>query len=257
MEELAGSLTAWIRERVLEAEQRGVVFGLSGGIDSAVVAVLAKRAFPDSCLGLIMPCRSSETDLAHARAVADKFNIPVRLVSLDEGCESLLRSLPAEGLDASTRRLAEANLKPRLRMTALYYVANRLRYLVVGTGNRSEIAVGYFTKYGDGGVDVLPLGNLVKTEVRALASHLGVPEEILHKPPSGGLWEGQTDEEEMGVCYEDLDRYLVTGEATKTVKERVDAMMARSRHKRAMPPVPPSAKGDGTEGPGDASASGS
>ena len=105
-------------------------------------------------------------------------------------------------------RLTGANIKPRLRMTTLYAFANHLGYRVVGTGNRSELAIGYFTKWGDGGVDLLPLGNLTKTRVRELARHLGVPQRIIDKPPSAGLWEGQTDESEMGVTYEQLDAYL-------------------------------------------------
>jgi NAD+ synthase len=125
-------------------------------------------------------------------------------------------------------------------MLTLYYLANRLSYLVVGTGNRSEISVGYFTKYGDGAVDILPLGNLVKRRVRELAIHLGMPKEIIKKPPSAGLWVGQTDEGEMGITYEELDRYLLAGEAGDEVKRKVDAMIAASAHKRVMPAIPPS-----------------
>jgi len=147
--------------------------------------------------------------------------------------------LPASEFDPATRKLAEANVKPRLRMLTLYYLANRLGSLVVGTGNRSEISVGYFTKYGDGGVDILPLGNLVKSQVRELASHLGIPNEIIEKPPSAGLWEGQTDETEMELTYEELDRYLTNGEAREAVREKVDAMMTESAHKRATPVIPP------------------
>jgi len=239
MEELASKLVAWIREQVEGAGRRGVVFGLSGGVDSSVVAVLCKRAFPDSCLAAILPCYSLETDIEHALAVAQKFQIPVRYVILDEVLDALLEALPDGELDPGTKKIAQANLKPRLRMTALYYLANRLDYLVVGTGNRSEISVGYFTKYGDGGVDILPLGNLVKSQVRELAIHLGIPEEIIRKPPSAGLWEGQTDEGEMGITYEELDRYLITGRARAEIKRRVDDMMAGSAHKRAMPLIPP------------------
>jgi len=238
MEELANELVVWIREQVSRARCAGVVFGLSGGIDSAVVGVLCKWAFPDHCLGVIMPCHSSQKDIDDARVVAEKFQIPVRIITLDEVCQSLLRVLAVPDLEPSTRQLAEANLKPRLRMVSLYYLANRLGYLVVGTGNRSEISVGYFTKYGDGGVDILPLGNLVKNEVRWLARHLGVPDEIIEKPPSGGLWEGQTDEDELGIAYDDLDRYLTSGEATRQVKQKVDAMISRSAHKRATPAIP-------------------
>ena len=218
---------------------RGVVFGLSGGIDSAVVAVLCKRAFPENCVGLVMPCYSSEIDIEDARTVAGKFQITVRTITLDEVYESLLRVLPVSEFDPASKKIAEANLKPRLRMLTLYYLANRLGYLVVGTGNRSEISVGYFTKYGDGGVDILPLGNLLKSQVRELASHLGIPDEIIEKPPSGGLWEGQTDEDEMGVAYEELDQYLTSGEVRELVRKKVDDMMTKSVHKRATPAVPP------------------
>jgi len=239
MEDLANKLVAWIREQVAAAKSRGAVFGLSGGIDSSVVAVLCKRAFPDNALALIMPCYSSEADLEHARAVCQKFYIPARTVVLDAIFDSLLETLPSEGYDAETQKIAGANLKPRLRMITLYYLANRLGYLVVGSGNRSEISVGYFTKYGDGGVDILPLGNLVKSQVRELAIHLGIPKEIVDKPPSAGLWVGQTDEEEMGISYEELDRYLTAGTADEEVKKKVDAMMAGSAHKRATPAIPP------------------
>ena len=136
-------------------------------------------------------------------------------------------------------RLATANLKPRLRMTTLYAFANELDYRVLGTGNRSELAVGYFTKYGDGGADFLPLGDLVKGEVRDLARYLGVPERIITKPPSAGLWADQTDEAEMGLTYEELDAYLLTSEASPAVKAKVDAMHAASEHKRALPRIAP------------------
>jgi NAD+ synthase len=186
-----------------------------------------------------MPCYSSEADLEHAHAICQKFHIATETVALDTLFDSFLKTLPSEGYDAETQKISEANLKPRLRMIALYYLANRLSYLVVGTGNRSEISVGYFTKYGDGGVDILPLGNLVKSQVRELAMHLGIPKEIIEKPPSAGLWAGQTDEGEMGITYEELDRYLITGKAREEVKKKVDAMMAGSAHKRGTPAIPP------------------
>jgi len=239
MEELANKLVAWIREQVDSAERQGVVFGLSGGLDSSVVAVLCKRALPENCLAAIMPCYSSETDIEHARAVALKFQIPIRTITLDGVFDSLLRALSDGEYEPGTKRIAEANLKPRLRMLTLYYLANRLEYLVVGTGNRSEISMGYFTKYGDGGVDILPLGNLVKSRVRELAVHLGIPDEIIQKPPSAGLWAGQTDEGEMGITYEELDRYLIAGKAREEIKKKVDATMAGSAHKRATPQIPP------------------
>lgn len=238
MEELANKLVTWVRGQVDEAKLKGVAFGLSGGLDSAVAGVLCKRAFPEDALGLTMPCHSSQTDIEHAQAVARKFQIPTMTIALDEAFGSLLKVIPSGG-DPDTKRLAEANVKVRLRMVTLYYIANRFHYLVVGTGNRSEISVGYFTKYGDGGVDILPLGNLLKSQVRELAISLGIPAEIIEKPPSAGLWDGQTDEEEMGISYEELDRYLSSGEAQETIKRTMDAMMQASAHKRSMPPVPP------------------
>ncbi len=238
MEELADRIIAWIGEKVSEAKCKGVVFGLSGGLDSSVVGVLCKRALPENTLGVIMPCYSNETDIAHAEAVARKFQIPATTIALERTFDSLLKVLPDE-YDPATKRLAEANVKVRLRMITLYYLANRLCYLVVGTSNRSELSVGYFTKYGDGAADILPLGNLVKSQVRQLAIYLGIPEEIIEKPPSAGLWVGQTDEGEMGITYQELDRYLSSGEAGAEIKRKVDAMVDGSAHKRSTPAIPP------------------
>ncbi len=234
---VAGRISSWIRERVEEAGAEGVVLGMSGGIDSSVAAVLAKRGLSDGVLGLIMPCHSDPTGEKHARLVAAKFGIETAYVDLTPVFDHLLETLP------SGNRVAVGNLKPRLRMTTLYYFANSHNYLVVGTGNKSELKVGYFTKYGDGGVDILPLGSLLKTQVRELAHELGIPEEIIVKPPSAGLWEGQTDEGEMGISYGELDRILVaiesgdTGECDQEALARVRAMMAASQHKREPIPI--------------------
>ncbi len=239
MEDLARKLENWIKEQVLSAGCVGVVFGLSGGVDSSVVGALCKRAFPDNSLGVLMPCYSLETDMEDARMVARELAISTVTVKLDNIYDSLLSAFPDDEYDPGTRKLAEANLKPRLRMTTLYYFANRLRYLVVGTGNRSEIAVGYCTKYGDAGVDILPLGNLLKTQVRELAKHLDIPERIVRKAPSAGLWSGQTDEVEMGLTYEELDRYLSTHDATDEVRHKVDNLARDTAHKTTSPPIPP------------------
>ncbi|MBU2608954.1 MAG: NAD(+) synthase [Chloroflexi bacterium] len=238
--QLTGELVSWLQDRVNEAHCQGVVLGMSGGIDSSVLAVICQRAFPQSTLGVIMPCHSNPEDEEHARAVAGKFSISTRMVALDNAFDTLLQTLPDDLSDQTTARLAEANLKARLRMLTLYYFANRLNYMVVGSGNRSELAVGYFTKHGDSGVDVLPLGNLVKGEVRELARFLGVPQVIIDKPPSAGLWVGQTDEAEMGFSYEELDRYITTGDAAPELKKKLDAMIAASAHKCQPPPYPDS-----------------
>ena len=236
-EQLADKLTSWIRDKVLAAGYKGVVAGMSGGLDSSVLAVLCYRAFPQSMFGVLMPCYSSQEDREHALATASKFSIPTKTVVLDTVFDTLLQVLPSDKGDPAVSRLAKANLKSRLRMLTLYYFANQLKYMVVGAGNRSELAVGYFTKYGDGGVDILPLGNLVKRQVRELASILGIPQQIIDKPVSAGLWQGQTDEAELGFTYEERDRYLVTGEASDELIEKSKPMIAAADHKRLPPPV--------------------
>jgi len=236
--QLTEKLVLWVRDKVVTARCQGVVLGISGGIDSSVVAVVCQRAFPQNTLGVIMPCHSQPEDEEHARAVASKFSIATATVVLDSTFDTLLQVLPKNQSEPAVTRVAEANLKARLRMLTLYYFANRLNYTVAGSGNRSELSVGYFTKYGDGGVDILPLGNLIKREVKEIARFLGIPQAIIDKPPSAGLWQGQTDENEMGVSYEELDRYLTTGEAPAELKQKIESMMAISEHKRQPPPLP-------------------
>ena len=236
--ELADKLASWIREEVLTAGYGGVVVGMSGGIDSSVLAVLCQRAFPQNTLGVIMPCHSNREDQEHAKAVAERFSIPTRMVVLDTVFDTLLKVLPEEVTEPSISQLASANLKARLRMLTLYYFANQLKYLVAGSGNRSELSLGYFTKYGDGGVDILPLGNLVKGKVQELAGLLEILQPIIDKPPSAGLWQGQTDEDELGFRYKELDRYLLTGEADDVLREKIESKIVTNNHKRLPPPMP-------------------
>jgi len=237
MQQLTDKLVLWIREGVLAAGLKGVVFGISGGLDSSVVAVLCRRAFDKNILGLIMPCYSNQQDKQHAITVSDKFSIPTQTIVLDDIYYSLLKILPLDEASAASQ-LAKGNLKARLRMLTLYFHANQLNYLVVGSGNRSELAVGYFTKHGDGSVDILPLGNLVKRQVKELAEFLGVPQEIIDKPPSAGLWAGQTDEDELGLSYDELDSYLTGGSVNEKIKRKIEKLKASSDHKRKPPPVP-------------------
>ena len=236
-EQLAEKLVSWIRGEVLEAKCKGVVVGMSGGVDSSVLAVLCQRAFPHDILGMIMPCHSRQEDKAHARLVADKFSIPTTEVVLDNIFDALIQTLPYYKTAPSITKIAQANLKPRLRMLTLYYVANQLDYMVAGASNKSEFAIGYFTKYGDGGVDIIPLSNLVKKQVKELANFLGIPQPIIDKPPSAGLWDGQTDEGEMGFSYGELDRYLLAGEASGELRDKIESMLAASEHKRSLPPI--------------------
>ena len=237
MASLSQKIATWIKKQVKEAGKRGIVFGLSGGVDSAVVAALSKLALGDDALGLILPCGSHQDDEKSALKIAKKFNVNTKTVSLDGLFENFTKVYP------EANALARANLKPRLRMVTLYYFANSLGYLVAGTGNKSELTVGYFTKYGDGGVDILPIGGLLKTRVRNLAEELGVPRDIIEKSPSAGLWEGQTDEGEMGITYGELDKAIEAIEEGKAkeldakILSKVKKMMKNSEHKRRGIPV--------------------
>jgi len=243
MERLAAHLSDWIHDTVTAGGGVGAVLGLSGGLDSAVVAALCKRAFPDHTTGVIMPCESDPGDAEDGRLTARHFGVAQATVDLSPIYRALCEQLHAGCSEIPGDRLAGANIKPRLRMTTLYAFANHLDYRVVGTGNRSELAVGYFTKWGDGGVDLLPLGNVTKTQVRDLARHLGVPQRIIDKPPSAGLWAGQTDEGEIGVTYEELDACL-EGRGGQAARQTVARLGAASRHKRELPPVAPLPPGE-------------
>jgi NAD+ synthase len=239
VQEKADQIVQWLKSILANSGANGFVLGLSGGIDSAVAAALCKRACPDMTLGVMMPCYSDPQDLLDAQLTADAFSIPVEKIVLDEVFETFVRVLTGMAYDRNKKDLGLANIKPRLRMTTLYFMAARRKLLVVGTGNKSEIMIGYSTKYGDGGVDLLPIGGLVKTEVRELARFLGVPQEIIDKAPSAGLWAGQTDEAEMGFTYEELDRYILTGEGRPETRAMIEGMVKRSEHKKMPPPVPP------------------
>ena len=230
--ELVEKICDWFRRAVHQANVKGVVVGLSGGIDSSVVACLAEKALGEKVLGVIMPCYSSAIDEDYARLIAKMLKIKIERVSLNSIYDSILGVLPGG------KKMALANLKPRLRMLILYYFANSLNYLVAGTGNKSEVLIGYFTKYGDGGCDILPLGDLLKTEVRELAKELRIPKEIIERVPSAGLWENQTDEGEIGITYEELDGIIMAIESNQKssvspgVLARVEELMRESVHKR-------------------------
>jgi NAD+ synthase len=248
----AERIAAWLRDRVASAGAKGLVVGLSGGVDSAVVVRLAQLAVPGHVVGVVMPCHSDPADERDAAALARHFDIPFVRVDLAAAYDQFvalgkaaIAALPP-GLhqekppDDIRSRVPLANVKPRLRMTTLYFVANNLNYLVAGTGNRSEISIGYYTKYGDGGVDLLPLANLVKSEVRAVAREIGVPPEIVDRTPSAGLWLGQTDEGEMGFTYADLEKYLDDGAASvaPALATKIERLVRASEHKRHLPPSP-------------------
>ena len=237
-ERVVEEICKFIKEYVDKSNANGVIIGLSGGIDSSTVAFLCKRALGEKkVLGLIMPEKgvTREEDVEDALSIADMLGIEFKIIEINEILDALKRKL-GEG-----NKIAEANLKPRIRMTINYYFANNMNRLVAGTGNKSELMIGYFTKYGDGGVDFLPIGDLYKTEVFKLAEYIGVPERIIKKKPTAGLWVNQTDEDEIGMSYEELDEILKAIEKGQRRGDdkfkRVEILVKNSKHKREMPPI--------------------
>ena len=245
-------IAGWMRRLLATTGARGFVVGLSGGLDSAVVARLAQLAAPGHVVAAILPVHSDPEDERDAAAIAKHFSLTTVRVDLSGAYDTTLAvgqaalySLPepmraSQPDDPIRARLPLANVKPRLRMTTLYFLANRLNYLVAGTSNRSELAIGYFTKHGDGGADLLPIGHLVKSEVRTLARELNVPSAIVERTPGAGLWIGQTDEEEIGFTYGDLQRYLEEGPqgVSPALAMKIERLQRSSEHKRALPPIP-------------------
>jgi NAD+ synthase len=222
---------AFIKRLLEESGAKGIIFGNSGGKDSALVGILCKAAC-DNTVGVVMPCSITsnyETDKIDADALAKQHNIETRIVDLTPVREAELKAL--EGVVEMTPT-ATMNIAPRLRMTTLYAIAGAERLLVAGTSNRSEIYVGYSTKWGDGAHDFNPISDLTATEVFEFLRCLDAPKSIVDKVPSAGLFEGQTDEKEMGVTYAELDSYINGGEIPADKKERIDRLHRISEHKR-------------------------
>ena len=236
----------WLRDKVEEANCKGLVVGISGGIDSAVVSYLIKRAFPDNSIGVIMEIKSNPKDKEDALKVINGCKIKHIELDLSDEQENILNKvtnqLKSVGLyNENNQTISDANLRARVRMSTIYTIANNLNYLVVGTDNAAEVYTGYFTKYGDGGVDLLPIANITKSEVYEWARVLGVHEDIINKAPSAGLWEGQTDESEMGTTYKMIDA-VVEGrldEVPQKDREIIEKLHRISAHKRAVAPAPP------------------
>ncbi len=225
-------LVDWLRGKVLASGSKGVVFGLSGGIDSAVIAGISKLSFPDTCLGVIMPIHSIPEDEEDARLVADKLSLNIKKVDLSETYDNLIKST-----FNSDNNLSKSNVKPRLRMTTLYYYGQDLGYLVLGSSNKSEIHIGYFTKHGDSGADLMPLGNFTKRQIYELARLLDLPQKIIDKKPSAGLWIGQSDESELGFSYDTLDDYLNGKEIEESIRIDIESRNKKTAHKRYMPEI--------------------
>jgi NAD+ synthase len=221
---------AFIRAHIDGKSVGGAVVGISGGIDSAVTAALCVRALGrENVIGVWMPAYSQEIHAEDAAKLADAIGLNLVTVDLGKAYDAITAELE-KVLPLGDK--TKGNTKARLRMTTLYAIANQKGYLVVDTCNRSEIYVGYMTKGGDGLADINPVASLTKHEIRLLARELGIPESIQTKAPSADLWAGQTDEQEMGFTYEELDRYLITGETTPQAKERIEYLHRISEHKR-------------------------
>ena len=234
-EDKANCIQNWVKERVEQAGSSGAILGLSGGIDSSVLAVLLNRALGAKMLALIMPCHSSPQDLIHAKLLSLKFDIPNCVIDISKVYDDCVKEASKS---CEISKIAKANTKSRLRMINLYLVGQSMNYLVCGASNKSEYTIGYFTKYGDSGCDLLPIADLLKREIYELAEYLDIPKEIVEKPPSAGLWEGQTDEREIGLPYSAIDSFIETGEAdTQAANIMINRMNYLSAHKRATPPV--------------------
>lgn len=230
----------WLRTKVKDAKVNGLLVGISGGLDSAVVAYLIQAAFPNNSLGVIMPLKSNPDDITDAQSIINQSEISGMNIDLTDTHKLLYDSIQYQikkngTLNPQMDQLADANLRARLRMSTLYTIGANYNYLVTGTDNKSEWFTGYFTKYGDGGVDLQPLVEYTKGEVRELAQHLGVPKEIIKKQPSADLWEGQTDEREMGTNYDYIDAYLKDQPIPEKDKYLIENMNKQTMHKRHMP----------------------
>ena len=248
-EKTRNDIVEFIASKVSESKTGGLVVGLSGGIDSTLAAYLACEAVGrENVFGIIMPSTTTPTeDKIHGTEIAQILGIPHKEIAID----SILNEyLSATQLDNDN--LAIGNLKARIRMSIIYYYANQKNYLVCGTGNKSEILIGYFTKHGDGACDIEPIGDLYKTDVFNLSKFLDIPKEIIEKPPRAGLWENQTDEDEIGMTYNLLDQilYLYYEKEMKNneIAEKLDISVddvdmiinkvIRSKHKSNVPESP-------------------
>ena len=228
------NIEKWILEYVENAHADGVVVGNSGGKDSATVIALATKALgKERVMTVAMPCNSIKTDIEDAKLVSNKFDVPLIEIDLTNTFNTLEKEI-----DKNIKSVAEAkiNTKPRLRMTTLYYIAQSLNYLVIGTGNKCEAVVGYTTKWGDNAHDFNPIAEFTVEEVLQIGEYLGVPEKIIKKAPNDGLG-GLTDEEKLGVTYKQIAEYIETGKTDEKALEIIKKKEKSAKHKREAIPV--------------------
>ena len=230
-------IVRFLQDYLVSCHAKGYVLGLSGGVDSSLVAALAKKAVgKDNLMCIMMPIDSHPSDLEDAKKVAEALDLRYVVLDGSNSFHETLKEFERQGL--SLDRMSQSNLKVRIRMTMLYAYGQTNGYLVLGTDNMDERYTGYFTKYGDGAADVLPIVYLTKSEVVQASKMLGVPSFLAERTPSAGLFEGQTDEKEMGITYKDLDTFLLGGNVDKAVEERIAHLHRVSEHKRAPIPTP-------------------
>ena len=248
-EKTKDAIVEFIKSKVSDSKTDGIVVGLSGGIDSTLIAYLSCEAVgKENVFGIIMPSATTPAeDSIHGIEIAQNLGIEYKEIAIDSILNKYLTLTQLE-----ENSLAIGNLKARIRMSIIYYYANAKNYLVSGTGNKSEILIGYFTKHGDGACDMEPIGDLYKTEVYKLSEFLNIQKEIIDKPPRAGLWTNQTDEDEIGMSYDLLDKilYLYTEKDMKEIEiaEKLDISVddvnmiidkiIRSEHKSKVPEYP-------------------
>ncbi|MER2013269.1 MAG: NAD+ synthase [Methanobrevibacter sp.] len=249
VEKTKDDIVKFIQSKVSEAKTDGIVVGLSGGIDSTLIAYLACEAVgKENVFGIIMPSTTTPTeDKIHGISIAQGLGIDYKEIAIDSILNEFLFMTQLE-----EDNLAIGNLKARIRMSIIYFYANQKKYLVSGTGNKSEILIGYFTKHGDGACDIEPIGDLYKTDVFKLSRYMGVPEDIIDKPPRAGLWNNQTDEAEIGMSYDLIDQilyqYCEKSKKNKEISEMLEIpvddvdmiidKINRNKHKSKVPESP-------------------
>ena len=237
LQEYLKIIEKFVADYLANTGMKQYVLGLSGGVDSSLVAAICKNAVgKDKLTCIMMPIESHPSDLEDALELARDLDLNYIVIDGSKSYQETVKQFEKQGieLDVATK----ANLKVRIRMTILYAYAQKVSGLVIGTDNADERYTGYFTKYGDGGVDLLPIVHLVKSEVVEASKILGIPSELAERVPSAGLFEGQTDEKEMGISYRDLDHYLLGGKVDEEVRQRIEYLHRISEHKRAPIPTP-------------------
>lgn len=224
----------WIKDQVKKANCSGVAVGISGGIDSALVAYLAKKAFPNDSIGILIPInKKRQFDLEDGLELVKKLDLDYKVIDLSHEYQSMIDKMNVQ-LD-----LTKGNMQARLRMTTIYAFAQERNYLVLGTDNKAEYDLGYFTKWGDGGCDLLPIVNLYKSEVFEYAKKVGIPINIINKTPSAGLWDDQSDEKELGFTYDDYEQYDKNLLTDQQLIKKIKLQISKTNHKRIEIPKAP------------------